>query len=210
MRKMLKIPLKRKKTTDYIFSQLRDGNLLSKTILSKVNFESGKFYVLLPSDAFIDKIYAFSLGGIIPSTPCGKDRYYVHCLNEEVIPKQVITTDKELSSFIFQFLSKNENHVAILEDVISKASDPYLKKISSDLILNGDEVYYLLNCHVTEADVRCKVRLATQAWHFVGLLSSYQFKCNTALEFFESLCEYCQYVIIGAYDGEGYLIWERN
>lgn len=211
MRKLVKISLDEKKTTDYFYSHLNSGNLLSDIISEMIDFNDGVFFTLLPKESLQEKIYSFSFGGIIPSTSYGEEKYFVRCLNEEVLPMQVKTVDEELSSFMFEYLHKDASNCAILEDVLANATDPSLKKKSVDVILNRSEVYYFLNERSSIADVFQAIRLSSHSWHFVAILSKQLSEPpKTIDEYFRSQCVNCQYIIVGAYDGEAYIFWERN
>ncbi|MBS0607559.1 MAG: hypothetical protein JSR57_11465 [Verrucomicrobia bacterium] len=211
MRKMVKIKLKEEKTIDYFCKQLNEGNLLSETIFKMMDFDDGNFFTLLPKESSQENIYSFSFGGIIPSTSYGEEKYFVSCMNEEVLPMQVKTVDEELSSFIFEYLHKDAKNCAIFEDVLSNPTDSFLKKTSVNLLLNKNEVYYLLNTSNSIADIFHAIRLSSHSWHFVAILSKQLSAPPKAIdEYFRSLCVNCQYIIVGAYDGEAYVFWERN
>lgn len=211
MRKLVKIPLDWQKTRHYFSSHLQEGNTLSKTISEQIDFEFGDFFTLLPHEAILDGLYAFSNGGIIPSLPYGQEKYFASCLNEEVCPGQVQTTDQELSEFIFDFFKKGSKNCAIVEDIIAKSTDAFIKKKMIGVFLNEDEVYYVLNKKNSLSEISQTVRCSSHAWRFLAILSKQLSDSSKGVhEYFKAVCAHCDYIIMGAYDGEAYVFWERH
>ena len=209
-RQIKKSKLDFKKTLNYFIEHLSCGNTLSTFFLDKINLEQGSFFTLLPNNAMTDQLYAFSWGGIIPSIQYGTEKYNVNGC--EFQPKQVITMDKELSIFIFNFLNNNQENFVIIENVIADVDDPHIFIDGVEILFNENEVYYFLDNKNSIKQIYQTIRMAGEIWHFLAILT-HGMKTRTkniTKDEIEMICENASFAIASAYDGEGYIFWEKG
>ncbi len=211
IRDLRKYTLDFKITYDYISSILKDGNTLSSTLLKKIDFNRGSFFTLLPKEAKISRIYQFSYGGIIPPKDVGYKPQYVKNLQKKFTPLYVQTLREELVHFINSFLSKNKNFVCIFEDVIKTSSDKDL--LDEYKIFYENEVYYLIDYfHKTNELISKILHECEEVWHFVSIVTEAKSIVDKKLtvNIIKQMIQNIKLIIIGAYDGEGYLFWEKQ
>lgn len=209
MRSLIKHELDYEKTTAYFSDQLKDGNSLSQAILKDQKLKYGKFFTILPMNGKIDRLYEFSSGCIIPSLPTGIEKF--HLLNKsDFQPGQIEVVS--VNRFIYDFLENNDDNFALIENVLGKITDKYISISGVDIVLIGEEVYYLLreNCSLEQIKEACGK--SQEAWHFLAVLGSHKSEINETVlrDGFDSIIQDIRYLIVGAYDEEGYIFWERT
>jgi hypothetical protein len=114
---------------DYFTERMRSGLALARAVSAQ---EIVRLYALLPSDTLADAVNDFEHGGKLQAPP----RFG----NMQRVPN----TDAELADVVIGALTASQQALVILEDEISRPSDPYLKNIDGLLFENGD-VYHVLD-----------------------------------------------------------------
>ncbi len=145
MREIKKHNLDLDKTISYFIDHIKCGKTLSEKVIKKTDFQQGNFFTLLPVDAELDRLYAFSYGGIIPAVSCGILACEVKGYPDGFHPQQVITMDQELSEFISSYVKTSPNYCAVVENVIMEPSETYANIKNAKMIPHEKEVYYILN-----------------------------------------------------------------
>jgi len=203
MKKLTKHILKLKKAYPYWHDHLECGLSLSNRILKKIDFFEGELFTLLPDTANKIKLHSFG-GGILPSL--GKDES-----GRFVNAWKVQTLHVELSEFIFQFLVKDQEHAAFFEHVIGRPYHQSIKELNNQLISRNDEIYYEMRSGTSKNIILDGITKTNQIWHFLCVLTSGIGKIGSTLtdETIDQIINHLSYIIIGAYDGEGYLFWEN-
>jgi hypothetical protein len=114
-------------------------------------------------------------------------------------------------------LSVDSRQLCIFEDVILRMRDPYLMKVKTPYWSHKDKVYhYILGNNIKSGLVENVLREASRNYITLGAVTSF----NEANDLFNGkrnlqkndLYEFAkrvQKIIVSAYDGEGYLIWEK-
>lgn len=192
----------------YWEDRLTNVNLLSSTLLSRVDFKKGVFFTLLPSDANLDQIYKFSEGGILPQNPrlsYGDGRKGSYSITP--------TLENELVLYLLQFININE--ICIFDNV----SGSFLNQKDTDFfqsfgLFHEDEVYYLMTKNnVTPETLSLCIHLSEAFWHSLCVVAPYA-TCPSRKELTDEdtkkICSEIKIVIVGAYDGEGYVFWQKN
>lgn len=120
--------------------------------------------------------------------------------------------------FVQQFLSQGKNKICIFEDANAEPTDPYLQR-RPDLPWLGfkNEVYHILDSNRNDKKLVNEVIRYAQSWLTIGALTSFpggfefQFSTHKIEEnVLKILAQNTVSIILGAYDGEGYLIWEKT
>lgn len=194
----------------YTREQLIFGNTLSKELLNVLDFEKGKFFTLLPDDADLTRIYEFPYGWILPQNETIE---YINESGGKSSFSWTPTVKNEISSFISEKLRLKTNRVCIFEDVVQLLSDPHIKFFHEYGLLYINELYYLVNGkNSSQETIASAIGEANALWHLVFILTesdkSYAAGQEITLGEIKEFCKDTQLLIIGAYDGEGFVLWE--
>lgn len=170
---------------------------LSLGILNKVNFKEGSFFTLLPLNARVDRLYHFK-GGIHPPNP-RIDNF-----------EPITTLNHELSVFIHKFLSLNNLRFAVIENIYGKKGDTELEIEELTTQYVKEEVYYIIPPNASTNSIWRAIENGEEVWHFLAILLD-GIKIDSFDESrYEEICSHIRYIITTAYDGEGYIFWEKN
>ena len=186
MKKLHRYELNFEIAFDYIKNKLTGVNELSSQFLKSLNINHGEFYVLLPKDADIKRIYEFD-GGYITSF-----------------------IDKEICHHVFNKI-KNKQYTSIFDDVTVNTSDKYTDDFSvNHSFFYKNEVYYVIKNGMISEDIFLKCMNASNGiWHSLCIVTEIDF-CETIENNLKKICDHPQLAMISAYDAEGYIFWERN
>ncbi len=208
---MKKYDLDFEKTMDYFNSIMEGGNTLSLELKRNLCFENGQFFTLLPEDANFEDLYDFWGGWILPQNPTFDqfDKLGKKSGSYTLIP----TLDMEISNFICEKMLLHPNYVCLFEDVVRQLSDPHLEFFHQYGFLYLEEIYFLLNKdNVTSELIRSTINQSGVIWHTLFMLSfadnSKIIEKNITIDGIKEFCLNTRMLIIGAYDGEGYVFWE--
>lgn len=218
-----KIILDFDKTFPYFKDHIGCGKTLSKKIIEKIDFSQGLFFTLLPENANLNKLYEFSHGEIIPQSSNSEEPFFIEGISQPF--HLLLTTDHDLCEFIKFFLNKQNKNYAILESVVSEIDDPNINIKNVKLISYNKEIYYFLNKKNSIEEINETVKTTVEFWHFLSVLTTSETKILTPLDNqeldkkpsypltnkdFDKICDHIKFVIAGAYDGEGYIFWEKK
>lgn len=200
-----------KKTLPYFIQHIKCGKTLSKKTIEKTTFQKGDFFTILPDTAVLDQLYEFSSGGIIPPIPTN-EVYHIESYPNGFRPNQVITTVHELTSFVFSYLAHSTNKIAVVEDYMAGPDSSHLDVDNVQKLLFDKEVYYLMNSKTKMENIYKVITTTQEIWHFLTVLSVNveDLSKNLIDGDFDKICNNANFIIISAYDGEGYIFWERS
>ncbi len=209
-RKIQQYKLDVKKTLPYFLDHIRCGKTLSVRVCEKIDFSRGFFFTILPSNVVLTKLFAFDEGGIISPEFCADVSCDVKKRATQMYPKKIITMDQECSEFIAKFLGNSNANLAVVENYMLDPQSPYVEVLNVQVAVFGAEVYYVLNKNNSVSEIYKTIRKSSQVWHFLAVLSRLQGGISANLTDFamDQICQNVQFVIAGAYDGEGYIFWE--
>lgn len=201
-----------KRAVKYINEVLGFESILSVFLRKKLNLTEGNISVFLPSELSDEQLYNFTRGGIFSSdsepiaTGRGDGTYLFK--KKSMIP--------ELSDFIFETLSKNKRYWCVLDDVMMAPGDNDLEGLKESFNEVEQEIYHIVNQINLDNTLLLKIINAVNvSWHFLCVvveLSEYQNMNNDRVlseKVFLSFLDEVRMVIIGAYDGEGFIVWEK-
>jgi hypothetical protein len=211
-RVLVKHDLDNKKAKQYFLDILRVGNALSKIVLEHLIFEEGVFYTLLTEDADLDQLYKFDSGGILPGLP--EEEVFLEGFKKPFIGERINSIDPELAGFMYQLLNKDKERSIIFEDATQSIDDPNIDFFRLHGLSHNKEIYYLINQEVNSFENISKaIDESFDFWHFMCLITKAPFDDiedkKFTLKKMKEVCENIEFLIIGAYDGEGYIFWER-
>ncbi len=182
----------------YIRDRLENGITLSRILLQRSDLEEGEVVTFLPSDIEVDSeaLKRFGAGG-----------------------KALGNVDSYLTVRTQEFLNAGESRVCLFEDALLSSTAPFLSSPLMEgirVLFYESEVYYLLTKEDVESDIVPKTITKAKSWLFTAIMThtlkddSFSLESKTiSLTELEVLAARAEKIIIGAYDGEGYLIWSK-
>lgn len=199
-------------TLEYVKNNLTSGTTLSLELLN-IDFKKGRFFTFLPTNSNFKRIYEFIDGLIIPQNPTieyiSSEKKSMYC----VLP----TLDEEVSSYISNRLNQNKKLFCIFDDVISSPEDFCLMFFRENNLLYNfeNEVYYLITNDNNKFEFILNAMQNSNAiWHSLGVLTETNFDNvqphKLSLENIKDISLGVQIIIVSAYDGEGYVFWEKS
>jgi hypothetical protein len=202
----------------YIEKCLGSGNKLSQALLKVCDFKKGRVITVLPGFVNYEYINDFEVG-ILPKTLEAEARnataeYGSHWTSVMVPEPSIISW---LSTEVCRFLKAAATRLCIFENTLAKAGDSWISKEKPQIFTFNEEVYhFLLNQDAENEKIRDTIRSA-ECPLFIGVMTSLpsersfpQSGQEVSLEDLEVLAEGTEKIVVGAYDGDGYLIWNRD
>lgn len=180
------------KAIKYVKKKLTNINKLSVYLTDLIDFKLGEFYTLLPEDANLEDINKFHSGGICHSV-----------INE-------------INSIVINKLHQNNQMSCIFDDVTATYHAGYKDSLFSSCgLFYENEVYYLVTQTKASTDLVDACFYASNAtWHSLCVLTEIDISNvidqKITLEKIQQICLNAKLIIIGAYDGEGYIFWEKT
>lgn len=176
---------------EHFKSTLEDTNALSSLLMRSIDFESGRFFTILPANTTAEDVYKFCYGGIARNI---RD---------------------ELPFILFEILREHTDFKCIIDDFNSTYTPGYDDPIFNECgVAFEDQVYYLLTQKGIPPKLinRC-LQLSNAVWHSLGIVFRSELdgiKKTLTLDDIDNICSNAKLIIVGAYDGEGYVFWERT
>jgi hypothetical protein len=196
---------------EYVKECLQSGKTLSGFLIHRIQESQGAVTTFLPSHVTESAAKEFHFGGKAIVLPNDGSVFS----KEAVEVKTRFNAVEQLSSVISKFLVKNDQCLCIFEDALASTGDPFLLSTDNRFASYGDEVYYIL-CNEDAARLDKIVKTIRQAnsWLCIGAMASLPANCESILKSgklsrrdLEVIAKGTQKIIVGAYDGEGFLIW---
>ncbi|HEV2826949.1 MAG TPA: hypothetical protein VGW76_05050 [Pyrinomonadaceae bacterium] len=192
---------------EYVKRQLTLGHTLAKSLLASHDIGTGRVFTILPASTDDAAAKDFESGGKLPSlfSPNDNDS------NLEPVPN----TDSYLVDQVRTFLHEGNDRACVFEDASAAPGDPYLRNIETRISTMNQEVYHLLcPADISNDKILKTIRLA-RSWLFIGVMTySSTDLCSgrepLTLQELTWLAQRAEKIVIGAYDGEGYLTWEKS
>jgi hypothetical protein len=203
----------------YVREYLQQSNTLAH-YLETIDLEGGHTSTWLPEHVDPVRALRFSTGGIL-AAPSGSVLSYRGLDGSILRLEPVPNLNGLLSSTIATRLRGEGAPILIFGDVTRCASDPGIPVLQNRLKVRlfGEEVYYLL----TKQELGSNVLLETitqvhSPTTFFGAMSRMADAGRFSLASSDSitkdeiawLATHAQLIIVGAYDGEGFVLWERE
>jgi hypothetical protein len=199
-------------TLAYFIDHIQCDRTLSETLIKKIDFMQGDFFTLLPANTNIENISKLSQGGILPSKPFGLPIYKNDNPLELFQPQCIQTMDLELCKFINGIISKNKEKYIVIENYMLDPCSKYVEIPNVKMIPFNNEVYYFLNEFNSIKDIEKTIKKSNEIWHFLMMVTKINFSSKNKLEVDEInyMCDNTDLIITCAYDGEGYIFWEKH
>lgn len=201
----------------YIRDCLANGKTLARYLLQRPDLESGTVTTFLPSDVGKEAATQFKWGGKLRRDPA-TFVYRTEPDGSRTRWEPVPNTDPWLVSIIQAFLRAAEDRVCIFENALARPSDPVLSRSESRVLVFDNEVYHFLSAADWASTIIAQaIREAGCPYPpLIGAMASAADEAGFSGEGrqissaqLKVLAERTEKIVIGAYDGEGYLIWSK-
>jgi len=197
---------------NYVKEIIDAGLSLSSKIGNAIELSKGCVFTFFPNGINPTNLYDFKAGGKMPES---KEETWRR--GKDVIAKPVLNTNACLVNMIHEYLQKERDNICIFENFNSSRSDPWSEREKVNLFFYKDEVYHLLsNKTLSTKSIGQEIYDSGTVYHFLGVMSSLPIENQKAIESHELsdtewdiVVRNLKRIIVGAYDGESYLIWER-
>jgi hypothetical protein len=180
----------------YIAGSLSEGRSLSKYLLV-LPLEKGNVTTWVDSATDHVALTHFKTGGIIAGEARRK-------------------ADRMLARFVSSYLAQADTRYGIFEHALASEGDPFLLTKRINYFVHKSEVYFFVTSKdgtPTKVDEAIKV---ARTYFFTGLLADLPDSQNIMnhqeadITLLKSLVDNTNHIIVGAYDGEGNLLWSRD
>lgn len=206
---------------EYFKERFSAGHSLAHYILQRTDLETGKIFTFFPSELnILDEVIkakdSVEFGGIFPKPP---SETHIKINGGIMVP--VPNTNSYLAQIIYDFLNKQNRGICIFEEALAKPTDQgFVRKNKSPFVTFRDEIFYILQSKLNNLKDRIE-RIILDATEIypgtIGVLSSisdesqFEFeKQIITLDQIKHFAETADKIILGAYDGESYLIWTKR
>jgi hypothetical protein len=184
-----------KAAAGYIEDRLANGLGLARRVLAAHQIAAGRMRTLVPAESAESVVEKFEQGGLIRS-PAAYEWYV---------------------DWVRKFLCSGADHLCVLENSMAQAGDSgLLDRRKSRLVLSGNEVYHVICAHeVTTENLKVAISEARSAWISLGFMTHAPPSWNLSSRMFSPadlayMAKNVEGVVVDAYDGEGWLVWEKH
>lgn len=194
----------------YMTLHLKHGHQLARLLAEKIIEEKGGIFTIVPNSLKIREEKLKNFNGMIFSEKPREKGSYVVPVREDI--------HDLFEVMVMEFLQNKADSFFVIEEPFLKASDDSFEEPQISLLVKDDEVYYLLKSDITLQDLHTTLNFGFNFYPgLIGALGSFKTtkrksgrreRLNTKKLF--SMLKNVEKIVVSAYDGEGYLIWERN
>ena len=179
---------------EYVKEVLNVNNALCRCLSSCIDLEANKnvYFSYLPEGTFPSDIKDFSRGGVFQNA-----------------------ASTELAEYLWDKLNNEKYLVILFDDVMAKQSDDYLHiEESAKFFINQEVYHYVNNTNGSEKKILDLIYATGVSWHFLAVILKdnnlqYIHKNINKLPS-DCICQNLSEIIIGAFDGEGYIHFVKS
>jgi len=212
MKKLHRYKLDFERTMDFVKANLTDINALSTELLKLVDFRSGVFFTLLTSGSDIERLHEFKSGVILPQNPIEVTEEN----GKKSFSQEVPSVKEELCEFLFYKLSSNSKLSCVFDEVTRYPTDRNLKEFyekKSIYLYKKEVIYVIKDLNKNSEFISECMWNSFSFWHSVGVLTDadcFETDSNIlSLDDIQAICKNAKMILISAYDGEAYVLWEK-
>lgn len=191
----------------YIRSQLSVGGSLGRTILAEVPIEEGTVSTFVEANSQAD-LYDWNTGGKVAQPKHGAKvaggiAISKHDADPDVVRALLARSAADGVALIFS------------ENVNAKRTDPWLARSQLRHAYAGTDVFNVVRLLDGEAKILESIRQTKTSWYeltvWTAALRESWLASGAQIgpDSLEEIAAETRYLMIGAYDGESYLIWRR-
>lgn len=199
--------------TKYLVGHLAVGNTLSRLMLDILDFESGSIVAVSAVPTEGAARFDFGHGHASPASTASQT---LSIGGTSFTMRQTPNARVWLAQFIRAALVR-DGDLCLLENALARDGDRRLERAKSRLVFSGGEVYHALvpADKDTEAFILSAIAEAESLPVFVGAVgcspwTAGQNTLNSTVttEQLTQFAKTIRFVFVGAYDGEGYMVWQ--
>ena len=198
---------------DYVTYCLQNGKTLAKFLLDRRDLDQGIVSTFLPPAVPLDEINQFHRGGKFPTPP---EAEWIRTRDSVIVPIPI--NDSHLVERVRRFLLAGRDSFCIMEDFNARPTDSCLRRRSTSFVTFRDEVYvFLSSASCGNGPIERALKETRSIPFSLGTLTSTPAdgsiilgdKMDLTVGQLRALAERTEMLFVGAYDGEGYLIWDK-
>ncbi len=211
MKRTIRHILDFEKVKPYFIDHISSDTSLSKLFKKELNFNNGQFFIDLPEFCHLSRLYNFKSGGMTPKVDVGAEKA-ANVKSKTYTPRFFQSTDFETSQFILKYLKMNKNNFVVLNNINLLPSDKNINIDNVKMAFERQEVYYILKGSNTFEEIYKTFRSSCYSWHSFVVFSSGELidSNHFILDNQDVISNNIHYILAGAYDGEGYIIWQKD
>lgn len=114
-----------------------------------------------------------------------------------------------------KYLGSGKHRICVFENANAEPNYPYLSRMKSHLVTYGNEVYHVVD-NDDDEEILLTIQESGASWLQIGMAGTWWHPGDNGSNVdawtesdIEAISEGVEYIIIDAFDGEGYLIWSR-
>lgn len=197
----------------YIKQQLDAGHALSSAVLAACDLALGCVVTYLPADVSLERAQEFTVGGKLPAP----DRSAWVPLPDGGVAVPIASTMDRLPGVVHEYLQAGSNRIWLFEDFNASPGDPVMQGLRCRYVSFENEVYYPLDHSSDEAAIREAANRAFSFVSFVGVGATLPPADAERLsrigelqkDDIQRVVSGLDLLTVGAYDGEGFLLWRK-
>jgi hypothetical protein len=182
-----------KPAIQYFLQTLKCGGVADTDLADRL-LSQGACYAIAPNNIDDQRLVGFELGGILPAEPKVFHGSYLIQPTPNTARIAASIASKELSSMSTPMLWIHEP-LLTEKEVVAK-NLPY-QRIGKEL--------YLLFDKRAETQTMELIQQSLLSWHFLAVVTDGSVQIKSV----EQLVLYARLILVGAYDGESFLYWEK-
>jgi hypothetical protein len=204
---------------DYIRTRLTHDKSFAKALIGTLPLEGGSVTTWLPEEVSTDDAEKFTFGGKFPVDE-SKTQYHTDDTGRRISVERVPDALPWAKRMVRAHFESTISAVCIIEEPIAEASDAHWQNNPPKNLIPtfvGEEVYYVVFPSDTAEILKRGLRHAGGAWPGVLAALSYIDQDDPISDDrsidprqWRGLAERTVSLVVGAYDGEGYLIWSQE
>ncbi|MBN2240863.1 MAG: hypothetical protein JW712_13910 [Dehalococcoidales bacterium] len=206
------------KSTQYLTNCLLCGHTLSNSILNFFNLDDGHISTSIPINGDETNVYDFTHGRIFPEIQESEWQKLKDKDNSNAVWVPVQRVLKPVVDTIHRYLSDNPSGVCIVDETLAKSTDKWLQRIETKILVYNDEVYHYVDySRRTIKEIEEMISNSPGFWPpFIGVLTTIPAEMKKLIigkeihqDILNVAAKQTKKIIVSAYDGEGYLIWNK-
>ena len=205
----------RRSAINYIRQQLDSGHTLARLLLENADLHMTAVAVLNAVPLDTEQIVEFKCGHVPPAPESAQ---CITIQGQPFLAYPKANSYEQLAEVIYSFLDDPEC-VCLLENMLARPRDPWLKRAKSRVTTHGTEVYHILDTtDRSKEKIEDALREAESLPVFVGAIlrqppdniSGDTGHATISTEQLRTFAKSARCLFVGAYDGEGYLVWQAG
>jgi len=184
-------------------------------LLQSVDFSTGAVAVLNAVPLSESLIMEFNWGHVPPAPESAQ---YIKIQGRPFLADPTANSYEHLTEVIYSSMESPES-ICLMENMLASPNDPWLKRAKSRLATYGPEVYHVLTSSDRRKEkIEDTLRESESLPVFVGAvgrqppdrIADDSEHVTISLGQLKSFAKSASCIFIGAYDGEGYVVWKEG